>query len=319
MIRHAWLQKHPTPSASDGEFHWHPADGDRELRAGIVERARGVEPPAVIWELAPGRVCWAQAFAATAPRDHRRYTGLVLTIVERAGTSPAELLGELALPSATPWTADARATSVEARDPFSPARLAALARTLISDDAEASEVLVSGLFDALPAAVATLEAIMPVDIHARVRRGVWRIGAEETSRAPDRVAMLAAKACVAPGLRPAQAWRLLCELAAATGLSVDDVVAELAMLDGADFALTLHDWGRGRLDRTAPSDALLTRFADALASRVLASLIADRDPGAVVAAARWHALMPADRRELLFATCARRCPSLRELAGGAYA
>ena len=37
MNRHAWLQKHPSPLTSGGEFHWFPegrAAGDRELRAG---------------------------------------------------------------------------------------------------------------------------------------------------------------------------------------------------------------------------------------------------------------------------------------------
>jgi hypothetical protein len=103
-IRHAWLQKHPSPSAHGGEFHWHPADCDRDLRTGCVERMRGIEPPAVLWELAPGRVAWAQLFAATAPTDHRHYVGVVLTIAEDNGATIAELLDALTLPAAQPWT-----------------------------------------------------------------------------------------------------------------------------------------------------------------------------------------------------------------------
>lgn len=102
-LRHAWLQKHATPAADEGEFHWFPREGDRELRAACVDRMRGVEPPAVIWELAPGRVVWARPFAAIAPDDGRRYVGLVLTIAELAGATPADLLDALTLPPAAPW------------------------------------------------------------------------------------------------------------------------------------------------------------------------------------------------------------------------
>lgn len=102
-MRHAWLQKHPSPLARGGEFHWYPDAGDRELRAGFVERLRGVEPPAVLWQLEPGRVAWGQLFAATAPTDGRRYVGLVLTVVEGAGDA-ADLFAALAPPPAEPWS-----------------------------------------------------------------------------------------------------------------------------------------------------------------------------------------------------------------------
>lgn len=103
-IRYAWLQKHPSPVAARGEFHWYPAEGDRELRASFVERSRGVDAPAVLWQLAPGRVSWARVFAATAPTDGRRYVGLVLATAEEAGASAAELLEALEVPGAGPWT-----------------------------------------------------------------------------------------------------------------------------------------------------------------------------------------------------------------------
>jgi hypothetical protein len=313
MIRHAWLQKHPTPSASAGEFHWHPADGDRELRASLVERARGVEPPSVIWELVPGRVSWAQAFAATAPRDHRRYTGLVLTVVERAGASVADLLAELVLPAPEPWTANAHASSVEALDAFAASDLAWLARTLLSDGGEQTARIGAGYFDALPAAVAALEALLPPTMRVRTRRGVWSAAAAGAAREPDRVALLVARACSAPSSRAGQGWRLLCELASTMQRTVDAVAAQLATLDGIDLASTLHAWGRGRTTRSTDD------VSDQLALRVLSSLIADRDPAPHVAAARWHALLPADRRARLFETCARRCPSLRGIAGDVHA
>src|SRR5262245_2166376 len=103
-IRHAWLQKHPSPAASRGEFHWYPPEEDRELRASFVERSRGVDAPAVLWQLAPGRASWARMFAATAPVDGRRYVGMVLTIAEGERAEPAELLEALEVPEAAPWS-----------------------------------------------------------------------------------------------------------------------------------------------------------------------------------------------------------------------
>jgi hypothetical protein len=122
--RHAWLQKHPSPLATGGEFHWYPdapQAADRELRASFVERVRGIEPPAVLWQLEPGRVAWGQVFSATAPLDGRRYVGLVLSIVE--GDDPAvDLLAAVAPPPPEPWTpgaapAVAPRTEVGRREP----------------------------------------------------------------------------------------------------------------------------------------------------------------------------------------------------------
>src|SRR5262249_22968166 len=104
--RHAWLQKHPSPLTSGREVHWYPEGahaGDRGLRAGLVERVRGIGPPAVLWQLERGRVAWGQVFAAPAPLDGRRYVGLVLSVVE--GNRPAgDLLAALAPPPAAPWS-----------------------------------------------------------------------------------------------------------------------------------------------------------------------------------------------------------------------
>jgi hypothetical protein len=64
---------------------------------------RGVEPPAVLWRLEPGRVAWGQVFAAVAPLDGRRYVGLVLSVVED-DRPEADLLAMLLPPPAAPWT-----------------------------------------------------------------------------------------------------------------------------------------------------------------------------------------------------------------------
>jgi hypothetical protein len=117
--RHAWLQKHPTPLATRGEFHWYPAapePADRELRASFVERVRGIEPPAVLWQLEAGRVAWGQVFSAIAPTDGRRYVGLVLSIIEGDGL-PADLLAMLVPPAAAPWVVGVQTESAAPRHP----------------------------------------------------------------------------------------------------------------------------------------------------------------------------------------------------------
>ncbi len=370
-IRHAWLQKHPSPAAERGEFHWYPQGDDRELRASFVERSRGVDAPAVLWQLAPGRVSWARVFAATAPVDGRRYVGLVLTTVEAEGVAAAELLEVLEAPEAAPWTEasepghtiaapppdrrlararrwSARGTAAAAvddgvpvraeeagggraaaalggrADAGSPAEVAAIARALLGGgDAALAEPDRADL----PRLAASVERWMPPSVVARPRVGAWRTGA--APQAPDRVAGLIAAAWRDPGSRAAQAWALLCELAAARERTVDETAAELAAIEQPaaaltdaeravvgeppDFAATLHAWGRGRLDAVPGAATLPARLAGVVALRVLASLIADRDPRGAIAEARWHALLPAARRAVLLEEVARRAASLRAL------
>lgn len=407
-IRHAWLQKHPSPAAGRGEFHWYPPDGDRELRASFVERSRGIEAPAVLWQLAPGRVSWARVFAATAPIDGRRYVGLVLTTAEAEGASPADLLEALEVPEAAPWSEGseageagepgavrapgapgaprdvreaARESAASAVEPVADRRLARARRwsargaavSSAADDDLAAEaeaatdwqsaVLAPASDEAqdgrhagagavaevaaiarallgggdaalaapdrgdLPRLVASVERSMPPRVARTPRWGAWRTGA--APQVPDRVAGLAAAAWREPGSRAARAWTLLCELAAAKERTADEVAAELgaaeqpaaaltdgeraALGDARDFAATLHAWGRGRLDAAASAATLPSRLADAVALRVLACLVADRDPRGPIAEARWHALLPAVRRAALLDAVGRRAASLRTL------
>jgi hypothetical protein len=330
--RHAWLQKHPSPLTSAGEFHWYPEarqPGDRELRAGLVERVRGVEPPAVLWQLERGRVAWGQVFAATAPVDGRRYVGLVLSVVE--GDRPAgDLLAALAPPPAAPWS-EGLAIASPGREP-AVQELAAVRREARGDVAGVVRALLSGgparVDDpesaGLPAWIASIERILP-EPGGKPRCGVW--GAAATPGAPgarDRVAELAAAAWREPASRQARGWTLLCELAAARGEPLDAVGAALDALDPA-AALTaeeralapggvvevIHAWGRGRLDGSRAAGTLAARLADLVALRVLTRLAAGDEPGAAIAEARWHALVPAARRTQLLAQVARRTSSLR--------
>ncbi|HEX3758627.1 MAG TPA: hypothetical protein VHW23_07965 [Kofleriaceae bacterium] len=353
--RHAWLQKHPSPQTATGEFHWYPTGqtpGDRELRAGLVERVRGIEPPAVLWQLERGRVAWGQVFAATAPLDGRRYVGLVLSVVE--GDRPAcDLLAALAPPPAGPWS-DGLATASPGREP-AVQELTALRREARGDAAAVARALLSGgtarvddpESPGLPAWIASIDRILP-EPGSRARCGVWCAapggpGVSGTASGPgaggataqgahDRVAALAAAAWREPASRQARAWTLLCELATARGESIDAVGAALAVIDPA-AALTaeeralapggvvdvLHAWGRGRLDRSPAADTLAARLADLVALRVLNRLAAGEEPGAAIAEARWYALVPAARRTQLMAAVARRTTSLRTVVEAHHA
>jgi hypothetical protein len=333
MNRHAWLQKHPSPRAGGGEFHWYPdapAAGDRELRAGFVERVRGVEPPAVLWQLERGRVAWGQVFSATAPLDGRRYVGLVLSVVE-SDRPTADLLAMLAPPPAAPWT-EAIAIESHGRD-LAVQDLARMTRAPRGDVAGVARALMSGgsanvddpTSPELPAWIASIERVLP-ESGAKPRCGVWCTGGPRGSR--DRVAELAAAAWREPAARVAKAWTLLCELAVARGESVDRVGAALEAIDagavltageradldgGGSVVDVLHAWGRGRFDQSPDAGTLAARLADLVALRVLARLADGNDASGAIAEARWYALLPAKRRKALLAAVAQRTASLRVL------
>jgi len=324
-LRHAWLQKHESPAASRGEFHWYPPDLDRELRASLVERARGLEPPAVLWELAPGRVAWAQVFAATAPTDGRRYTGLVVTIAEASGASLAALLAEMETPPAAPWLPDTSAASVRSVA-ASQRELAAIARGLLAGGTRCVE---DPGRPGLHHEIARVERLLPATLTRGVRTGVWARGAAPE---PDRVSRLVAEACAVPTSRAAQAWSLLVELATAGERTVDELVAEVDLAADPlvpaeravigptrDLATTLHAWGRGRLDAMPTAPTLADRLADAVVRRALAELLDGRDPARAIAEARWHALLPAAQRTELLRRIAQRATTLRPLVEVSHA
>ncbi len=101
VLRHAWLQKHPSPRSARGDFHWYPEDGDAAERAALAARAgQGGD---VLWKIEPGRVTWAASFAEVAPADGRSYVGLAVTTAE--GDAPASaLLGAITPLRAAPWS-----------------------------------------------------------------------------------------------------------------------------------------------------------------------------------------------------------------------
>jgi hypothetical protein len=311
-IAHAWLQKHATPTARGGEFHWHPAEN---ALPALIERLHGATPPCVLWELAPGRIVWAQAFAATAPSDGRRYTGLVATISAGATAS----LAELVVPPAEPWSGNLASVPDELPRSALGDGVSIAHALLFGGDAELAQPTHRGL----PRAIAELEALVPAELVA-VRSGTWRAPRPVASLARTIYEPAAELLAAAWRGRPA-AWRATIELARAQRRDVREVARTIA--DGAQLerVLTITEravlgeplawprvvnaWGRGTL--AAPD--VTVRIADALAARVIGELANGRDGRAAIAAVRWHALLPAARRSALLATLAERTASLQEL------
>jgi hypothetical protein len=295
--RYAWLQKHPTPAARAGEFHWYPPEGDRDVRASFAEHLPSATAEIAMWQLAPDHAAWALPFVAIAPLDGRRYTGLALAIADR--------LGELVPPIAAPWTEATARPSPALQD--GGAEL--LARPVLPDLVGVARALLEGGSAAvgdpthigLPRAVAAIERVMPAAV--RVRRGTWIAGAGKCKA--DRVAELAVAAAMAPGSRAARAWQLARELVT-PARDLDAVVVACVAIE-PEWITTLNAWGRGKLARD------LDEIADRVALRALARLVADRDPAWAIAEARWHALLPADRRTELLTAVARRADSLRAI------
>lgn len=250
-MRHAWLQKHPTPRAAGGEFHWYAERAARAgdeaddaalrgreadaLRGRVVEQVQGLTAPAVWWELSPGRVIWAAVFSAISPTDARPYRGVALTIARgREDDGPSELLAALELARPAPWSE--RSDGSRGRDgshggdgPAHRARAASPAR----DAGELARAALRGGAAAVedphdlrwPARLGELTRLLPPALAQRTWSGQLTDAATRTQarrhNARDGVAELLAAAWQATGeqARPARAaWQLLVELARVGGL-----------------------------------------------------------------------------------------------------
>ena len=316
-----WLQKHPTPRAAGGDFHWYPGALDAALRAELAERAAG---DLSIW-LEPGRVVLARRFADVAPGDGRRYTGLAVVVATSPdGASAATLLGVAPAPAHGPWTAgvDARPRDlvVDERAPMAPCDDVAPALVDAQWDGGACRAV-----EAAPSTCAAIETWLPDDVRATARRITVGTGAA----APSGLARWLAGALGSHGARLTRARRLWSALAAprATFAALDALDAAWTGADalraylavelpprartggGADgqFARALHAAGRGWL-----SPAARDRIADVLALRALADHL-DLD-----GAPRWRAvlhrecLLPADAARDLERAAIARVPLLAE-------
>lgn len=266
--RGAWMQKHPSPSHSGSDFHWHPADVPPSVRVGLAElltRYRGARTS--VWLLGEDHVVWARTFSEVAPGDRRRYTGLAATVAvpeERPWHHAlADILARMPLPPAAPCTDAAAAGLVDRVEHFpaledtapmppvavSPEKLAArFAPTQI-----AQAVYLGGptfctdpYQDDLPAAFAQLLSWLPPEERAHPRQGAFldHQPANEISASTNRglVNLLhyltLAWFCPADILDreadfPVQAWRLVLELSAYLGRSTPDLLADLGTVAAA--------------------------------------------------------------------------------------
>ncbi len=234
-VSHAWLQKHPTPAASGGEFHWYgagssasaaspagaasPATDDAQLRGRVVEQLQGMAAPSVWWELAPGQVIWASVFSAISPTDARPYRGVALTVV-RGRASAQELLARWHPAPPRPWSAEAAARPAEgaralADGDGSWCRPAELARAMMSGGPAA---VADPHEPALPARLAELVRWLPAQLAERPRSGQLRLAAESEAAgaaSDDALAQLLAAVWRAEGMaarRARAAWTLVQEL-----------------------------------------------------------------------------------------------------------
>lgn len=267
-LRHAWLQKHPTPSAAAGEFHWHgegaPLPDDAALRGRVVEEVQRLAAPAVWWELSPRRVIWAAVFSATSPTDARPYRGVALTVATSREGSLAAMLEELRLAAPAPWRASASAAAEAATGARANAAMgmaghgaAQLAARPGAHDAEVARAILSGgaatVEDphdpSLPAQLARLVQRLPAALAGRTVSGQLTDAATTMLQhdGGDAVAELLARVWRSddePGRAAGAserdaavaAWHLLCELAerdARAGAAARSLRAEVvtALLD----------------------------------------------------------------------------------------
>jgi hypothetical protein len=252
-VRHEWLQKHATPSSASGDFHWHPAIVDGDLRAEIAERARGCAAWA---RLAPGRVVWATGFDEIAPADGRRYPGLVVTVIESidAIASAAALLAAVPAIAARPWASEREAASgddlvVEVVEPPPLASGAAFVSRWSADEAGAAAgalrtaepMACAAIDEATPRALATLDTWIDDDLRACVRDVAIVRGAAAAAAALDHYAGRAWCAVDAVGAR--RVWRSALALATREGVAAEALFDDLAALAAAwDRAGDLDAW-----------------------------------------------------------------------------
>src|SRR5262245_49404151 len=241
-VHREWLQKHPTPRAADGDFHWYPGAAP-ELLAEIAAGATGA---LTLW-IAPGSVIAARRFHAIAPGDGRRYAGLSVAIAAAAAADTAEMLARLPVPTARAWEAGAEAPMPRAAEASTRAPAKGAAEPRPADMAGGlSPSLVAALWrggtcrgaiEGAPTLCAAIERWLPASVRATKRR--IAIDPDDVDEVPADIADLSrwlAKAAFledAARARAERAWRAVAALAVVEGRSLESMFAELGALDRA--------------------------------------------------------------------------------------
>jgi hypothetical protein len=265
VFRHAWMQKHPTPTNRGGDFHWHPAGIPAAIRntlSDLVTRTRGQESS--LWIINEGHVAWARAFSAISPSDRRRYTGLAVTLAEMDAGAGApglghllpEVLARLPLTAAVPFAGEqavhsARLEGSASATPGATRPLAVDPRTLLSLFDECDRDLAAAVYlggqvfsrepqaERLPALMGRLLSWIPPDERARPRTGVFassRTGMDARTLAGPvenfvhylTAAWFCPRAIVErwPGFA-VDTWGLVFDLATSSGCSLPELFADL--------------------------------------------------------------------------------------------
>jgi hypothetical protein len=256
-----WQQKHPTPSGSSWEYHWHPAGLAAAVRAELAALDLGLggggESALVFGE---GWLAWVRSFAAAAPAEQRAYVGLAGVVCHAdAGDDWSAvvpgLLASVGLPPAAPWDGAFAPRSVAAPvaleapvdlTPIDAGRAEALARLVVGGGRLATGPAAG---DArLPALIGRLLAWLPPVGRAAPRRLVFVAadGARDGLAAvEDSLAHYLARAWTPlaglPAGYPQAVWRLCAEAAgAASAEALFAELAELAAAWGSGTALAQH-------------------------------------------------------------------------------
>lgn len=267
-LRHAWLQKHPTPRSARGDFHWYPEDGDAKARTALAARAG--EGGAALWRIEPGRVTWALSFAEVAPADGRSYVGLAVTTA--SGDAPASVLLAAITPlPPAPWRDQPTSVTVEV------APLEACAPAPAPVAVEVARSLAQGLWrggaatvpdaaePSLPRMLATLETWLPDDVRARPRSGALVTDGSAPSAGPlfhylGRAWALPPEIAAHDPQLGRRAWSAAIGLATRAGLSPEAIFDELEALSRSwntapELAALLEATGTVRADELAACDA----------------------------------------------------------------
>lgn len=125
-LRGIWQQKHPTPSHSGWDFHWHPADLPPEVTSAVAALDLALAGGGDGLASGPRWMAWVRAFSAEVPSEQRGYVGLagvLATSDEELAPVVPSLLQQLSLPPAAPFEAELGPREIDVA-PAAPAAVA---------------------------------------------------------------------------------------------------------------------------------------------------------------------------------------------------
>jgi len=248
----SWLQKHPSPSSSNWQFHWH-SQVKEECEAVVAELSGGrIQHPFCALHLRGDALWWVRSFEAEVASEQRRYSGLVVDKLVGAGW--AELLRCAQTQPARPWSRE-DGGGFPRELSLAPVTTGALARKHAARWPAAPRGLqLRELAPDLPHAVAELETWIE-DLETLLRGGLIASGHADAMRSGVRTFghyLELACAGAKPLAQRRGAWAMASEYTRARGGRRAEAFAELSALAKAwDQASSLWEL----LQTVALSDA----------------------------------------------------------------